>query len=311
MARRDETDYAQAFGAALPNTFRAIYGAASQTTRDTASAVADLAPQLVQRNLLEPTATVSRSLQSSSTSSPMTLLGRGPTRWLTANATRPSGSTPRARDLVIRERVDELLALPIPVVGPSHSSTSDDGRAIVSLLAGFQATAPSAGESRAQRRRRRAGLVEAHLGLEDGAALGLKARGDRARGLLSADLHDGLDDDRPGARRQSGMGSAKKGRRKSLAIGLGGPSLPVGQSDATVVPELSRDELEREVADILRDRANIDVRRGVLAHDIEEVDRKMAELDAIRQDLKRRLLGLREEQLELDDERASDAGRRA
>lgn len=303
MARRDEPDYARAFGAALPNSLRAIVGAASQSTRDTAAAVADLAPQLVQRNLLESTATVSRSLQSSSTSSPMTLLGRGPTRWLTANATRPSGSTPRARDLVIRERVDELLALPIPDVGPSHSGVSDDGRAIVSLLAGFQATAPSAGESRAQRRRRRAGLVEAHLGLEDGAALGLKARGDRARGLLSAD-NDGIDDDRPGARRQSAMGSAKKGRRKSLAIGLGGPSLPDGQSDATAVPELSRDELEREVADILRDRSNIDVRRGVLAHDIEDVDRKMAELDAIRQDLKRRLLGLREEQLELDDERA-------
>lgn len=302
-ARDNDAAYAQGFGAALPNTFRAIYGAASQSGRETAAAVAELAPQLVQRNLIDSTATVSRSLQSSSTSSPMTLLGRGPARWLSASATRPSGSTPRARDLVIRERVDELLALPIPDAGPSHAGASDDGRAIVSLLAGFQATAPSAGESRAQRRRRRAGLVEAHLGLEDGAALGLKARGDRARGLLSADSLDGLDDDRPGARRQSGMGSAKKGRRKSLAIGLGGPSLPAGQSDAAV-PELSRDELEQEAADILRDRSNIDVRRGVLAHDIEEVDRKMAELDAIRQDLKRRLLGLREEQLELDDERA-------
>ena len=44
-------------------------------------------------------------------------------------------------------------------------------------------------------------------------------------------------------------------------------------------------------------------RQTIISKEIEDVDRKIAALDVIRSDLKRSLLGLREEELELADER--------
>ena len=182
MARRREDEaYAAALrpitGSSSYNTLRAIVGAASHTGRETASALTDLAPQMIQRRMLEPAAAGARDTQAvvarGSQSQAMTLLGRAPARWLTANATRPSAAPLRARDLEIREQVDELLRLPVPepamVPLPSEDGSEVDFAPQVSLLDGFRATAPAAADARHQRRRRRAALIEASLRLEDGA----------------------------------------------------------------------------------------------------------------------------------------------
>lgn len=43
--------------------------------------------------------------------------------------------------------------------------------------------------------------------------------------------------------------------------------------------------------------------QALLNAEIDQIEHKIADLDVIRQDLRRGLLGLREEELELDDER--------
>ncbi|GAA98897.1 uncharacterized protein L969DRAFT_95575 [Mixia osmundae IAM 14324] len=197
-------------------------------------------------------------------------------------------------ELRILEGVDELLALPIP---PAPAAVPSVSAGYVSLLRGFQATQPSASVPRMRRRKRRAGLIEYQLGLSQPDAsqssLGLKQRGERARGLLAAPDGETSFDGSPSSR---GAGHHRRSQQRHLRAASRG-NLP----DANL-PRPSREELEAEVEEILADKENVDVRRSLLTHEIDEVERKIASLDQVRQDLRRGLLGLREEQLELDDE---------
>lgn len=204
----------------------------------------------------------------------------------------------------------------------------------VPLIRGFMATTPAARSSRLDRRRKRAGLGELALGLESGSKLGLKERGDKARGLLGGGEAD-ADGDELGElginRRASGVPKRKKraGRRSDV---LGGGSLGaksgggLGAVDEEELPEMTLQELESDAKAIGDDMSNVAVRRvssalalsarsgramltlardlqALLNGEISEVDKKIAALDAIREGLRRNLLGLREEELELEDER--------
>lgn len=133
--------------------------------------------------------------------------------------------------LAIKERSNDLLRMPVP--GPST-----DG---VSLLSGFKATAPSSNAARLKRRRRRAGIA---------------AEEDLANSVERLTIE--APKDRPGRRQSAiGLGTPKKaGRRKSLAFAV------VNGSEGTASPpEMSREELESEVSDILQDQANLEVRK--------------------------------------------------
>lgn len=179
----------------------------------------------------------------------------------------------------------------------------------VPLIRGFQATAPSASLARTERRKQRAGLGEKALGLE--GPLGLKAKVDQARGMLGGP-EEGEEGFSIG--RKAGVKKVRKKGKKGL-------------EDGNAI-EQSAEELEKEAAAVEEDMANVAVRRvstptalasmlhssvlttafilqAVLNGQIGEVEQKIAELDAIRDGLKRGLLGLREEELELEDERKS------
>lgn len=111
----------------------------------------------------------------------------------------------------------------------------------VPLIRGFQATAPSAQTARLERRRQRAGLGEKVLGLD--GPLGLKARGEQARGLLGGqDDEDGLV-----IGRKAGVKKVRKKKNKG--------------EDGEGVVERSLEELEGEVKAVEDDMANVVVRR--------------------------------------------------
>jgi division protein 1 len=270
----------------------------TSTTTNAASStqmLADLAPQLLQHRMLVP------NLASASAYTRAT--GASTSKSLTASAASLVRRLPRGHDaapptsisLAIRERANELLQLPIPMVpGPSNPSDA------VSLLTGFRATAPSSNAARLKRRRRRAGLSDENAPLTP--QLAIEARPPT---------------ERPVGRRQSaiGLGTPKKhGRRKSLAF-----TTNANGGEATL-PDMSREELELEVAEILQDQANLEVRKVrsslrsigrpanvaqvLLSSEIGDVDRKIAALETVRAELRRGLLGLREEHLALEDERA-------
>ncbi|GAA6018351.1 hypothetical protein JCM11491_005942 [Sporobolomyces phaffii] len=201
-------------------------------------------------------------------------------------------------DLYIRDRVDELLRLPVPPTPFAFTSSAPATRMIdapapappprpdhaVPLLQGFQATIPTANQARVERRRRRALESEHRLGLRHGARLGLKERGDRARGLLNdvvVEEQDERDDD----------DLSRIGRRRKP---------PLAAHDAHAPP--SRNELEGDLHAVGRDMNNVKVRRALLNSQIRDVDAKIKELEQVRDGFRKGLLGLREEELELEDE---------
>ncbi|GAA5935002.1 hypothetical protein JCM3775_004673 [Rhodotorula graminis] len=209
--------------------------------------------------------------------------------------------------LYLRDRVDDLLALPVPAAPFSLSSASpvagpgqhagaleappprpDDP---VPLLQGFKATIPAAGVPRAERRKRRALRSERALGLEgppgagpsrllgasgaESGADGLPLTiGRRSRGRKT--MHGGDD----GASSASGAGSARSSRE----------------------PLESRAELEGDAVEVARDMSNVAVRRALVNGQVRDVEEQIAKLNKVRDELKRGLLGLREEELELEDE---------
>jgi division protein 1 len=271
------------------------------------SLLVDLAPQLLQHRILNhnPHRLIDmRARNPSGLAHALSTLGRVPGRLLLPSARTSSHRT--AVDLAILEQVDELLSLPIPSASTSSGfnpqlaiQAAPQTQHAVSLLAGFQATTPASSKSRQARRKRRAHLGESHLGY--------RSKSDGARGLLSG----GDDEDfvmvSPEARRHT-MGGPdfmpdtpsrpSKGRaRKSMA------ELGYGASEAST-PVETREELEQDVTEIERDRAHIEVRRKLVLSEIEDVDSKITALDKIRTDLKKALLTLREEELELADESA-------
>lgn len=206
----------------------------------------------------------------------------------------------------IIERVDELLEMEIPAAGfdlNANSSTGFDplSSTQIPLIRGFNATTSIASTSRLERRKKRAGIVEKSLGLEEGESLGLKGRESTARGLLE----DGENGDKGlgiGGKKKGGKG---KGRKSHLGERA----------------EMSFEELVNEEREVEVDMGNLGIRRvsghpficangsrlifvlqAVINSQIGDVESKIAALDSIRDDLRRRLLGLREEELELEDE---------
>ncbi|KAK4703317.1 hypothetical protein P7C70_g2902, partial [Phenoliferia sp. Uapishka_3] len=253
--------------------------------------LADLAPQLLQTRILGRSNFNTRDSSNSIGSTSSSLRGR--LGWTST----PKDST----SIYILERVDELLQMDVPPapfeLSPPAGAARNSRNSIefpapdaqVPLIRGFAATTPAAQMARLERRRKRAGLGEQALGLE--GKLGLKARGDKARGLLAADGEDDVTELGINRRTSGAQGKKRRTHRKSDSGG--------------VVPdeiELSPEELVKDGQAVEQDMSNVSVKRALLNGQISEVDNKMAALDAIREGLRRSLLALREEELELVDE---------
>jgi division protein 1 len=206
------------------------------------------------------------------------------------------------QDLYIRDRVDELLKLPVPPAPfqftsntlPSSPTTSSSTLALeapppradetVPLIQGFQATIPTSNQARFERRKRRAIESEQRLGLKNGTKLGLKERGERARGLLgNVREEQGIE----------GEGDLRIGRR-TLSDGK--------EKTTTTTTTSSRNDLEGDLKAVGKDMNNVKVRRALLNGQIRDVETKIKELEIIRDGFRKGLLGLREEELELEDE---------
>ncbi|BGP50286.1 Mitochondrial fission protein [Rhodotorula kratochvilovae] len=273
----------------------------------------DLAPNLLSSStrILHPSTISSHqaSLASASTShsAAATHSLRRKLSFLRAGLTlgRPNAPlqswTDLSTQLYLRDRVDDLLSLPVPAA-PFPLSTGSGDRALdappprpddpVPLLRGFEATIPAAQAPRAERRRRRALAGERALGLEGGGRLGLKERGERARGSLlgASEFGEPAEGDR-----EVTIGRRSKGRR--------GGGRAVGEDEGATKPPLeSREDLERDAGEVQRDMGNVAVRRALVNGQIKDVEERIAKLDKVREELRRGLLGLREEELELEDE---------
>ncbi|KZT31932.1 WD40 repeat-like protein [Sistotremastrum suecicum HHB10207 ss-3] len=66
--------------------------------------------------------------------------------------------------------------------------------------------------------------------------------------------------------------------------------------------KLPQEELTRQTNEIVKDKENIEVRRGVLTSEIQQVTRQIQKLEEVKRKLESDLLKLTEEELELDDE---------
>lgn len=240
--------------------------------------------------------------------------------------------------------MDRLLNLPIPSSSTSLSRSGglptlqeegdeeqEEGEEdTVALLQGFSATIPSAQSRKLARRRRRAVLSEKQLGITIGVnELGLKERGNRARGLLSADIGDGqytVDsiEQTPkkrvvkSKRRSSFMPTPLRDASRSSSLTSHDAKLHPG----TIISEenlherqstieegeehlefLTKPELEEEIKEIKLDKTALNVRRKLTMKDLEVIEEKIRKLELMKDDLGNRLLVLKEEELELDDER--------
>lgn len=148
----------------------------------------------------------------------------------------------------------------------------------VSLLRGFQATLPSRLDGRARRRKQRG---------RDGESLGLKQMVDSARGLLiNGDGVNGED-----VFQESGPSGKEKRKARRSAASKGHKEIP-----------LTLDELQVQKDDIDQEKEDLVVRRMLINAEIAEVATRIAALDAIKSNLQKSLLALKEEELELNDE---------
>ncbi|KAM0753369.1 WD40 repeat-like protein [Meredithblackwellia eburnea MCA 4105] len=254
----------------------------------------DLAPQIFQSQLLSRATSFSPHETASSIGATSNSL-RGRIGWL--------GAKHDSNSVYILERVDELLHMdvppapfdlsPPPVIGTRQQQSIEYPApdAQVPLIRGFNATAPSAQAARVERRRKRAGLGEQALGLD--GKLGLKARGDKARGLLG----DSNEEEQQGVtelginKRATASGSSR--RKKNQKVGD-----TVGYDEVQMTPE----DLTKDAKAVEQDMSNVSVKRALLNSQVAEIDAKIASLDAVRDGLRRNLLALREEELELQDE---------
>ncbi|KAJ7198926.1 WD40-repeat-containing domain protein [Mycena rebaudengoi] len=262
----------------------AILSRFTHRKNDSTQILADLAPVIMTPRMinsaanssLRPRPSIGSSQPASMSSKPkldFASLGRAPLRLGMGSRRITSGH------LQIVEATDELLESEIP---------EPDGVASdVSLLRGFNATIPSAEQSRTRRRQMR--NVET-------PRIGLKKLGMNARGLLTEDDdHEAQsvtseDDVVVVPRIDAGAGPLKGKRR--------------GRESLSAAKTLGKDELTRQSKEIARDKENIHVRRSLIHSEITEISLKIAALDDIRAKLEQDLLKLHEDELELDDELA-------
>lgn len=163
---------------------------------------------------------------------------------------------------------------------------------------GFKATIPTSRESKLERRKRRAVVSEKRLGLGNGERLGLREKGERARGLLGGPQEVIEEEEEEGEELRIGRGSfpRRKGTNKEVTA-----LSKVGEEKVTVP---TRNDLEKDLKAVDSDMGNVRVRRSLLNGQIRDVEKKIRELEEVRDGFRKGLLGLREEELELEDERA-------
>ena len=196
-------------------------------------------------------------------------LGRAPLRF--GLGTRRITST----DLQVAEANAGLLNEEVPE--PEGVASN------VSLLRGFKATIPSSERGKSRRRQMRN---------VDTVHIGLKKLGASARGLLADETfhdHDSGSDDDVVMVNAHPKGRRGRRTRESLAASVA----------------LGKEELRRQEQEILLDKENIHVRRTLMLAEISEITAKIDALEAIRSQLESDLLKLKEDELELDDERMS------
>lgn len=200
-----------------------------------------------------------------------------------------------SRDLQIVEATEELLEAEVP---------EPDGVASnVSLLRGFNATIPSAEQSRSRRRQMRS---------VDAPRIGLKKLGMSARGLMTEeDEHENqsvISEEDVVIVPRLQDSEKKAGKRR-------------GRESLSATKMLGKDELTRQRKEIVKDKENLHVRRvsaqdvmfslsysssafqSLINSEIAEITNKIEALDSIRAQLEQDLLKLQEDELELDDER--------
>ena len=238
-------------------------------------------------------------------------------------------SVPRtSTDLRILEGIDRLLDLPVPMtlstVAEEGEGDNEEAETAVSLFEGFRATIPSASSRKLARRRKRAGISERALGITAGAdELGLRERGQRSlaaasstsggetsggSGLLSAGDDYTVDSIESSPRRRT----IKAKRRSSFMPSLASKQQQQQQQNARreqdiaedPIETLTRPELESDLKEINMDKDALKVRRKLVVRDLEVLEAQIKKLEDIKLELGNKLLELKEEELELDDERA-------
>ncbi|PWN50959.1 WD40 repeat-like protein [Violaceomyces palustris] len=210
-----------------------------------------------------------------------------------------------SHDLYVLEESDRILATAAQDLDLDRFGTPDaasNGRQAieaskrgaidsnVSLLRGFQATIPTAFEGRQRRRKVRAiasGYDEVAPG-QSPRRMGLKAMGDKARGLMVEE------NESP----SSSFSSREQRKARRVQASREGK----GKGNGHHYPGLDIEELEKQISEIGREREDISVRRSLIDSEISAVEAKIKTLEKVKSGLKERLMGLSEEELELRDE---------
>ncbi|PPQ98879.1 hypothetical protein CVT24_003510, partial [Panaeolus cyanescens] len=250
---------------------KAIMAPFSHKKNDSTRILSDLAPVIMTPRMISSAATVSSRPRSSLAGTSgqggkmgFSTLGRAPLRLGLGSKRITSG------DLQIFEATEELLEAEVPE--PEGVASN------VSLLRGFNATIPSAEQSRTRRRQMRN---------VDTPKLGLKKIGLGARGLLTEE-----DEESQSVASEEDVVLVKHshGRKKK------------GRESLSTSKMLGKEELTRQTQEILKDKENVHVKRSLINSEIEEITHKIQALDGIRAKLEQNLLKLQEDELELDDE---------
>lgn len=248
------------------SALRSLFTPSTSTTL-----LSDLAPQILHPTILSSPHFSSRGSASALGQTSSSLRSRLGLGWGAATNLQDSNS------LYIREKVEDLLRMEVPPAPFDLSSAngalnrnqqridfpSPDSQ--VPLIRGFLATTPAARSSRLDRRRKRAGLGEQALGLESGGKLGLKERGEKARGMLGGVDEDGDGLSELGINRTVPKRKKRAGRKSEL-LGGGAGSLGARSGQAAIeeelnLPELSLEELESDANAVGEDMSNVAVRR--------------------------------------------------
>ncbi|SNX85985.1 related to CAF4 - CCR4 associated factor [Melanopsichium pennsylvanicum] len=213
-------------------------------------------------------------------------IGRGPMTGITSH------------ELFVLEESDRILAtaaqdldLDANQTGPRAAieGAKSKSEPSVSLLRGFQASIPSATEGRQRRRRVRAIASGFEDGPEGPTKLGLKAMGEKARGLMV----EGLETESVSAFQAREQRHARR-NQASRVLSRG--------KDGGRTSTIELEELERQLCEIEREQDDVGVRRSLIDSELATVDAKIKVLEKIKAGLNKKLLGLREEELELNDE---------
>ncbi|SPO27634.1 related to CAF4 - CCR4 associated factor [Ustilago trichophora] len=213
-------------------------------------------------------------------------IGRGPMNGITSH------------ELFVLEESDRILATAAQDLDPDANQTGpratieapkSKSEPSVSLLRGFQATIPSSTEGRQRRRRVRAIASGFEDGPEGPTKLGLKAMGDKARGLMV----EGVESEPVSAFQAREQRHARRNQASRI--------LSRGK-DGTRTSVIELEELERQLREIEREQDDVGVRRSLIDSELSAVDAKIKVLEKIKAGLNKKLLGLREEELELNDE---------